>query len=165
MRLSSRIAIAAAGAFVVLSPLLVTVAHADGCTTHDYGTDQIIATATSGNVANATATATLTSPGAVPGTPNTWNITGFEVVATGSTGALAVQVTLAGLNNGLNPQAPVTAIYPFAFPAGVTTQATSLIVTFPCPLSAAPGSAVVLTLPAGGSGNTSAAVNLHGFIQ
>jgi hypothetical protein len=111
-------------------------------------------TGSSGNVANATATASLP---AVAGKTNF--LTGFQCTATGATGALVVNVTVTGLVTG-------TATYTFVFPAGVTVQATSLIVSFVTPVKAsAVNTAIVVTLPAGGTGNTNAAVNVQGYNQ
>jgi hypothetical protein len=109
-------------------------------------------TAASGNVANAAAVATL--PGVVG---RTTYITGFEVTATGSTAVLIVLVTVAGVVTG-------TLTYVFVFPAGATTLATPLIVEFSRPIPAsAQNTSIVVTLPAGGAGNTNAAVVAHGF--
>jgi hypothetical protein len=151
--------------FVVASaPLFVArLARADGCTTHDYGASQLIATVSSGNVANATAVATLPAPSPT----QSWHVTEIDVSALGATAALGVQVSLSGLNNGSVPQGSSTAIYPFQFPAGATVAAINPVneMTYPCPLNGLPGTAIVLTLPAGGAGNTNAAVTLHGFVQ
>lgn len=106
---------------------------------------------TSGNVANAIATATL--PAAAG--KRTW-ITGFTVTADGATAGLAVDVAVAGLANTLH--------YSFTFPAGATVGAAPLTVTFPAPIpSAAVNTAITVTLPASGAGGTNAAVNAYGF--
>lgn len=108
--------------------------------------------AASGNVANAAATATLA---AAAGATN--YITGFTCTATGSTAAAVVNVTVAGLIGG-------TATFTFLFPAGATVLATPLLVTFPTPIPAsAANTAITVTLPAGGAGNTNASVNVFGF--
>ncbi len=111
--------------------------------------------ASSGNVANSAAVATL----AAVSTPNrTAYITGFQVTASGATAGLPVTVTVAGLAGG-------TASYTFTFPAGALVAATPLIVPFPVPLPASgPGVNIVVTLPAGGAGNTHAAVSVQGFL-
>lgn len=111
-------------------------------------------TASSGNVANAQAQASL------PAVANKTNwLTGFEVTASGSTAALIVLVAVAGTVGG-------TLTYVFVFPAGATVAAQPLIVEFaqPIPASAA-NTAIVVTCPAGGAGNTNACVNVHGFVQ
>ncbi|RUV16965.1 MULTISPECIES: hypothetical protein [unclassified Mesorhizobium] len=111
-------------------------------------------TASSGNVANGAAVATL--PGVVG---QTTYITGFEITAGGATAAALVAATLSGIVGG-------TATYIFAAPAGVAVGAAPLVVQFaqPIPASAA-NTAIVLTLPALGAGNTNAAVVAHGFQQ
>ena len=107
--------------------------------------------AASGNVANAAAVATL--PAAAGKT--TW-LTGFTVTAGGSTAALDVVVTVTGL--------AVPLAFAFTFPAGATVGAAPLVVTFPTPVAAsAVNTAVVVTVPAGGLGNTNAAVTATGF--
>lgn len=109
--------------------------------------------ASSGNVANASATASLS---AVTGATN--YITGFEVTAAGATAALDTTVTVTGLIGG------VTLSYTFVFPLGATAQATPLVVQFARPIPAnAPNLAITVTCPAGGAGNTNTCVNIHGF--
>jgi hypothetical protein len=109
-------------------------------------------TASSGNVANANAVATL--PG-VAG--KTTYINGFILTASGSTSGLPVVATVAGVITG-------TLSFIFTFPAGVLVAATPLSVHFaqPIPASAA-NTAIVVALPAGGSGNTNAAASAYGF--
>lgn len=109
--------------------------------------------ASSGNVANATATASLP---AVAGKTN--YVTGFEITAGGATAAALVTATLAGVVGG-----PLS--YTFGAPAGATTAAQPLIVEFATPLPAsAANTAITVTLPALGAGNTNAAVSLHGYV-
>jgi hypothetical protein len=108
--------------------------------------------ASSGNVANGAAVATLAG---VAG--KTTYITGFEVTASGATLGLPVTVTVAGLLGG-------TLSYTFAFIAGALLASTPLIVQYPQPLPAsAANTAIVVTLPAGGTGATNATANAHGF--
>ncbi len=109
--------------------------------------------ATSGNIANGSAAA------AIPATSGKLSyVTGFEITATGATVGLPVIATLAGLVGG------ITASYIFAAPAGALIEATPLLVTFPEPIPAnAVNTAITLTLPALGNGNTNAAVVIHGF--
>jgi len=106
----------------------------------------------SGNVANANAVATLA------GTPSkTTYITGFEITAAGATAAAVVTVTVAGTISG-------TLSYTFTVPAGAALAATPLIVEFPVPIPAsAVNTAIVVTCPALGAGNTNAAAVAHGF--
>ncbi len=112
------------------------------------GTD-ITATATGGNASNA-----ATLPG-VAG--KTTYITGFQVTASGATAGLDATVTVAGVISG-------TMNYTFTFPAGVLVAATPLIVNFARPVPAsAVNTAIVVTLPAGGAGNTNASVSAQGL--
>ncbi len=109
--------------------------------------------ASSGNVAAATATATLAH--ATDGTR--LYMTGFVVTATGATSGLAVSVTITGLSGG-------TLTFSFAAPAGVLVAATPLVVQFPEPIPAStPTTDIVLSMPTLGTGNTNAAVNAFGF--
>ena len=108
--------------------------------------------ASSGNVANAAAAATLP---AVAG--KTTYVTGFEITGAGATAAAVVLATLTGLTGG-------TATYVVVAPAGATTSITPLVVQFPAPIPASSvNAAITLTLPALGAGNTNAAVVAHGF--
>jgi hypothetical protein len=117
-----------------------------------YPTGQTPIVAASGNVANASAAATLT-----PGATVKAYITGFEVTATGATLGLPVTVTVVGILGG-------TLTYIFAAPAGALLIATPLIVEFNPPLPAsAINTGIVVTCPALGTGNTNAAVVAHGF--
>lgn len=109
-------------------------------------------TAASGNVANASAVATL----AATSTKTTY-ITGFEVTSGGATTGLNVIVTVTGTITG-------TLSYIHTFPAGPLVPGNPLVVTFATPIPAsAVNTAIVVTLPAGGSGNTHAAVVAHGY--
>lgn len=109
-------------------------------------------TGASGNVANGSAAASLAAAAS-----KTNYLTGFQCTASGATGALVVNVTVTGVITG-------TMTYSFVFPAGVTAQATPLIVTFPTPVKAsATNTAITVTLPASGAGGTNAAVNVQGF--
>lgn len=109
-------------------------------------------TASSGNVANASAVATLAGAASL-----TTYITGFEVTAAGATAASVVSVTVTGTISG-------TLTYTLAVPAGVTTSVQPLIVQFspPIPASAA-NTSVVVTVPALGAGNTNSTVVAHGY--
>lgn len=108
--------------------------------------------ASSGNVANATATATL------PATAGVTNfITGFSITFAGATAASVVVATVTGLLGG-------TMSYVIAVPAGATVggQPVAVDLAVPHPASA-PNTAITLTLPALGAGNTNAAVGIRGF--
>ena len=107
----------------------------------------------SGNKANTSAAAVLP---AVSGL-RTW-ITGFTVTAGGATSASLVNVTVS--------DGTWTLTYAFGFPAGATAAAVPLVVTFPNAVpSSAVNTAITVTLPAGGSGNTNASVTAVGFQQ
>lgn len=109
-------------------------------------------TAASGNKAAASATATLAAA-----TGKTTYITGFQISAGGATSAVCVSPTVTGVITG-------TMTFTFCAPAGVTTAATPLIVTFPQPVPAsATNTTIVVTLPSLGTGNTNATVSAQGF--
>jgi hypothetical protein len=110
-------------------------------------------TASSGNVANASAVAAL--PAVVS---KTNYLTSFTITASGSTAALVVNATITGLLGG-------TMTLTFTFPAGVAVAATPIICAFDTPIPAsAANTAITLTLPAGGAGNTNAAVSIQGYV-
>lgn len=106
----------------------------------------------SGNVANASAAATLT-----PTATTTAYIAGFEVTGAGAPTALPVTVTVAGLLGG-------TRSYTYSFAAGALVANTPLIVTYLPPLPAsAVNTAIVVTCPASGASGTNNTVVAHGF--
>lgn len=108
----------------------------------------------SGNVANATATAIIP---AVAG--ETCYITRLEVYAGGATAAALVDITVAGLLGG-------SITFPFSVPAGATLAASPLIVQLPKPLPAsAVNTQITVTCPALGAGNTKAQVVAFGFTR
>lgn len=109
-------------------------------------------TNSSGNKANASAAATIAAAAG-----ETSYLTGFQITASGATAAGVVTVTVVGVLGG-------TMSFTFAVPAGVAVGATSLSVSFPDPVpSSAVNTAIVVTLPALGSGNTNATVVAEGF--
>lgn len=109
--------------------------------------------ASSGNVANASAAATLAAVAA-----KTNFLSGFQITAGGATVGADVSVTITGLLGG-------TITYTFNAPAGALVGATPLIVTFPYPLPAsAVNTAIVVTCPALGAGNTNATANAQGYV-
>ena len=119
-----------------------------------FYTESTPITASSGNVAAATATATLSSK---PGC--TVYLTGFEVTGAGATGASVISVTVTGTIGG-------TMTYILAIPAGVTTSITPLIVEFSMPIAASNvNTNIVVSAPSFGAGNTNAAVVAHGYIK
>lgn len=108
----------------------------------------------SGNVANASAAATITS-----GANNYAFISGFEATYGGATAAACVNLTVTGVLGG-------TMTYPVCAPAGVAVYGTPLTIMFDPPLRAsAVNTTIVVTLPALGAGNTNAAVVAHGYIE
>jgi len=111
-----------------------------------------VTSASSGNVAAATATATLAADANL-----FWYVTGFEIYMGGATAAAVVLATITGLLGG-------TITVPVQVQAIATGGVTQIVVEFMQPLAgAAQNTAVVLTLPSGGAGNLNAAVTLHGF--
>lgn len=114
------------------------------------GTNPI--TGASGNVANASAVATLAGTAG-----KTTYISGFAVTSTGATAASVVLVTVAGTISG-------SLIYVYASVAGATSGNAQLILNFALPIPAsAANTAITVTLPALGAGNTNAAVVARGF--
>jgi hypothetical protein len=106
----------------------------------------------SGNVAAAVASATLAAAAGV-----TTYITGFEMTGAGATAASVVSLTVAGLLGG-------TCTYSVPVPAGAAVGITPLLVNFIRPLPAsAVNTAIVVSCPSLGAGNTNAAVSAHGF--
>lgn len=108
--------------------------------------------ASSGNVANSAAVATMPADAV-----KTNYISGFEITAAGATVGIVVVVTVAGIIGG-------TLSFVFVVPAGALLGAAPLQVVFSMPIPAAAiNTAIVVTCPALGIGNTNAAANVHGF--
>jgi hypothetical protein len=108
--------------------------------------------ATSGNVAAASAVATLAAAAG-----KTTYITGFDITGGGATAASVVTATVTGLLGG-------TQSYTIAVPAGATLGITPLFVSFPTPYPAsAVNTAIVVTVPSLGAGNTNTVANARGF--
>jgi len=109
-------------------------------------------TAASGNVANASAVAALAGVSA-----KTTYITGFEVTGSGSTAGAVVVVTVTGTVTG-------TLSYIYVGTIGALLANTPLIVAFPKEIPAsAVNTAIAVTVPALGTGNTNSAVVAHGY--
>jgi|SRR5579884_1020514 hypothetical protein len=107
--------------------------------------------ASSGNQAAATAAATL----AAASGKYTY-ITGFEIVGTGATAASVVNATVS--------DGTWTETFPVGVVAGVNAQNSPLVVEFNPPLrSSAVNTAITVTCPSLGSGNTNNCVNAHGY--
>jgi hypothetical protein len=116
-----------------------------------YGTP---VNSTSGNVANAQAQASIA---AVAGKTN--YLSGFSMSALGATAGSTVTLTIAGLAGGNRTLLVIV-------PAGVGSPVNPfpLIEKFNPPLAAsAPNTAITVTLPALGAGNTNAMVNAEGY--
>jgi len=111
-----------------------------------------ITSASSGNVAAAAATATLA---AVVG--KTTYITGFSITGAGATAASVINPTVTGVLGG-------TQTYTIAIPAGATLGVTPLVVAFDPALPAnAVNTAIVVSAPSFGAGNTNATVSAWGY--
>lgn len=109
---------------------------------------------TSGNVAAASAVATMP---AVAGKTNF--IEGFDITSGGSTAAALVLAALTGVLGG-------TLSYVYGTVAGATLINSPLSVRFSPPLPAsAVNTAIALTLPSLGTGNTNAIVTVYGYVQ
>lgn len=109
-------------------------------------------TAASGNVAAGVAAATLAAVAA-----KTTFITGFEITGGGATGASLVVATLTGTITG-------TLSYIVGAVAGATLANTPLLVQFASPIPAsAANTAIVVSVPSLGVGNTNSAVVAHGY--
>jgi hypothetical protein len=116
-----------------------------------YGGEQV--NNSSGNVAAAAATATLTSRAGYVA-----SLTGFEVTGAGATGASIIAVTVTGLAGG-------TLTWNLVIPAGATTSINPLVVQFAYPLRAsAANTNIVVSAPSFGAGNTNACTTAHGFL-
>lgn len=116
------------------------------------GTQAVAVRGSSGNVANATATASIP---AVAG--KTAYVAGFDITGSGATAASVVSPTLAGILGG-------TATYTLAVVAGATLGNQVLRVTFTPPFPAsAVNTAITLSCPALGVGNTNNTANIYGF--
>lgn len=117
-----------------------------------YPSGAIPITSSSGNLANAIATATLVSA-----VGKTTYITGFEVTGTGATAGLAVSVTVVGtITAGLT--------YTAAAAVGALVANTPLLVQFdPAIPASAANIAIAVSIPALGVGNTNSTVVAHGY--
>ena len=122
--------------------------------TSEYPIAATAISSSSGNVAAAAAVATLAAAAA-----KTTFITGFVITSAGATAAAVVLITITGVIGG-------TMTLPYATVAGAAVGNTPLIVQFSKPIPAsAVNTAIVVTLPSLGAGNTSAAVVAHGYQQ
>lgn len=106
----------------------------------------------SGNVAAAIATATLAAA-----LNKMTHISGFYVTGGGATAGSIISVVVSGVKDG-----PFT--YSFAVPTGAAVGAATLDVYFDPPIPAsAVNTAIVVTVPSFGAGNTNACVVANGL--
>ena len=103
-------------------------------------------------------TAMVTTMPAVPGYRNV--LCGFDITGTGATAAGTLDVTTTGCAAGSNPALRL------AVPAGVNANAvnTGWSPKYPFGVEAAlVNTAITVTVPAFGAGNTGATINLYGY--
>ncbi len=116
---------------------------------------QPVISASSGDVAAATATATLAAPNA-----GSWEITQLEITGANATASTNVVCTVTGLMGGtMTIDVPVAIIELTTAPVTPT-----LVIPFNGGLTALPATAVVFSCPSFGSGNLHAAINIHGIL-
>lgn len=109
----------------------------------------------SGNVANASAAATLVAGG----TGKRTFVQKIIVTGAGATAASVISVTITGLTGG-------TRTWNLVIPAGATTSITPLILDFGDGFPAsADNTPITVTVPAAGAGNTNMSVNIFGFVR
>lgn len=109
-------------------------------------------TASSGTVANASAAASLAAVAS-----KTTYVCGVVITSTGSTAAAVVAPTITGVITG-------TMTLAYATVAGATLANQPLVVPFtPCVPASAANTAIAVTVPALGAGNTNAAVSAWGY--
>lgn len=124
----------------------------NGIVTEKLGITKVAAT--SGNVANAAAAASIP---AVAGRLN--YITGFSVTSTGSTAAAAVVISVTGLT-----PSPMTFTYNTV--AGATLGNPQFHYEFPQPMPAsAVNTAIQVSCAALGAGNTNTVTNVFGYYE
>lgn len=118
----------------------------------EYPVDAVPTGASSGNVAAATATATLTAPAG-----KTMFITGFAVTGTGATAGLPVSVTVTGTVGG-------TQTYTYAAATGALIANQPLFISFPKAIPASGiATNIVVSCPTLGVGATNNTVVAYGY--
>jgi hypothetical protein len=115
-----------------------------------------VITASSGDVAAATATATLAAPNS-----GSWEITQLEIWGANATASSNVVCTITGLMGGTMTIDVVVSLIP-ATTAPITNN--PIYLPFNGGLTGLPGTAVVFSCPSMGSGNLHAAINIHGIL-
>lgn len=139
-------------AYTFLSGTAANISNTAGLFVNPYANGATPITATSGNVANATATATLAGTSG-----KTTYITGFQVTGSGATLGLPVIVTVTNLVSGTNS-------YIYSAVAGVLLENSELVITFnPAVPASAANTSIVVSCPALGMGNTNNVVNAQGY--
>lgn len=124
-----------------------------GALSSDYPSGATPVVATSGNVAAAVASATLSGTSG-----KTTYITGFQITGSGATIGVVVDVTVTNLIGS------ITYHYEYAAIAGALLMNTPLIVNFSKPIPAsAQNTSIVVSCPSLGTGNTNNSVNAMGY--
>lgn len=135
-----------------LGPIEVAAANPLPVTIGAYPTGSTPVSASSGNVAAGVATATLAGAAG-----KTTYISGFTITGGGATAASLITATVSNLIGG-------TGSYTVPVPAGATAGIQPLVVEFfpPIPASAV-NTAIAVSAPSFGAGNTNATVNAWGY--
>lgn len=111
-------------------------------------------------VASANGAAQTNAPAFAAVAGKTNYLAGFDVNGSGATGASVILVTITGLLGG-------TIVYALPVVAGVAAPVNpngGLSIRFPYPIPAsAVNTAITVSCPTFGSGNTAASVNMYGF--
>lgn len=117
------------------------------------GVSAVPITATSGNVAAATATATLAGTAG-----KTTYISGLQITGAGATAGSVITCTVTGLVGS------ITKSLTLVVPTGATLGIVPMFVNFPKPIPAsAVAGNIVASCPSFGTGNTNAVVNADGY--
>jgi hypothetical protein len=129
---------------------VVTVQGAAGAAGYPFGATPI--TASSGNVAAATATATLAAVAS-----KTTYICGFQATAGGATAAAVVTGTVTNIITG-------TMSWTYGANTGAGVPTAPLVMPFnPCVPANAVNTTIVVSMPSLGTGNTNATVSAWGY--
>jgi hypothetical protein len=113
------------------------------------------------NSTNVTTPGQITAAIAAPGSGRMAYIEGFDVTGGGATSASVINCTVTGTTNTLN--------FSMNIASGVTASVNAqggLFIRFPTPIPAsATNTAITLTVPSFGTGNTEASCTVYGFSQ
>lgn len=141
-----RLADAPQGSVTAANPVPVSNAGAYAATVTHVSEQSAVVTA-------AVAAATMPAVAA-----KTNYVTGFEITGGGATAASLIEVVLSGLLGG-------DTTYVIAVPAGATLGITPLLVNFiPAIPASAVNTAIAITAPSFGAGNTKAMAAIHGYV-